>query len=161
MHIGVFGVLNKVLFQKLTGDVWQKAPFFCRFLRFLHLLSKPFVSYVGLSFCWFCFSLLSFLLVVVVWQIKLLCSGFCFCCFGFPWFGYVLCVVFFFGLVLVGFLFWRVSGSGEVAQRATSIGPKPSLFVLFCFWFVFVCFVLVVGFCLFFCFCFCFCFGRV
>ena len=37
-----------------------------------------------------------------------------------------------------------------MAQRATSIGPKPSLFVLFCFWFVFVCFVLVVGFCLFF-----------
>ena len=23
--------------------------------------------------------------------------------------------------------------SGEVAQRATSLGPKPSLFVLFCF----------------------------
>ena len=43
-----------------------------------------------------------------------------------------------------------------MAQRATSIGPKPSLFVLFCFWFVSVCFVLVVGLCLFFGFCFCF-----
>ena len=37
-----------------------------------------------------------------------------------------------------------------MTQRATSIGPKPSLFVvLFCFWHVFVCFVLVVGLCLF------------
>ena len=36
-----------------------------------------------------------------------------------------------------------------MAQRAPSIGPKPSLFVLFCFCFVSVCFVLVVGFCFF------------
>ena len=35
-----------------------------------------------------------------------------------------------------------------MAQRATSIGPKPSLFVLFCFWcfclFCFSCWVLLV-----------------
>ena len=34
-------------------------------------------------------------------------------------------------------------GSGEVAQRATSLGPKPSLFFCSCFFFVFfVCFCL-------------------
>ena len=27
----------------------------------------------------------------------------------------------------------KVEGSGEVARRATSLGPKPSLFVFFCF----------------------------
>ena len=38
----------------------------------------------------------------------------------------------FFGFCFFLFLFfWRVEGSGEVAQRATSLGPKPSLF--FCF----------------------------
>ena len=47
----------------------------------------------------------------------------------------VLSCVFFWFVIGLGF-FWRVQGSGEVAQRATSIGPKPSLFVLFCFWFV-------------------------
>ena len=27
VHIGVFGVLNKVLFQKFTGDVWKNTIF--------------------------------------------------------------------------------------------------------------------------------------
>ena len=31
----------------------------------------------------------------------------------------------------------QVRGSGEVARRATSLGPKPSLFSLFVFLFVF------------------------
>ena len=53
MHIGVFDVLNKVLLQKLSGDVSKKTLFFCRFLGFLHLHSKPLFSCVGLSFCWF------------------------------------------------------------------------------------------------------------
>ena len=66
---------------------------------------------------------------------------------------YGLC---FFGLFLVGMFFGGFKGQVRRPLRATSIGPKPSLFVLFCFWFVFVCFVLVVGFCLFFGFCFCF-----
>ena len=53
---------------------------------------------------------------------------FCFCYFCFC----------FFGLLVFCCFFWRVYGSGEVAQRATSLGPKPSLFVfvcLFCFYF--------------------------
>ena len=42
-------------------------------------------------------------------------------------------------VLLFSFLcfFWRVKGSGEVARRATSLGPKPSLLVFFFFWFVF------------------------
>ena len=43
---------------------------------------------------------------------------------------FVFFSVFFFSVVF--------NGSGEVAQRATSLGPKPSLFVLVCvFCFVF------------------------
>ena len=37
--------------------------------------------------------------------------------------------------------FWRVKRSGEVAQRATSLGPKPSLFVFFGFVCFFLCFL--------------------
>ena len=32
--------------------------------------------------------------------------------------------------------FWRVYGSGEVARRATSLSPKPSLFLFFFVFFV-------------------------
>ena len=99
-----WGFVSKAHWWCLT----KSTNFLLVFKVFLHLLSKPFVSHVGLSFCWFCFSLLSCLLLVVVWQIKLLCSGFCFCCFGFPWFGYVLCVVFLSDWFWFGFLFWRV-----------------------------------------------------
>ena len=53
MHIGVFDVLNKVLLQKLSGDVSKNTIFLQVFLGFLHLLSKPLFSCVGLSFCWF------------------------------------------------------------------------------------------------------------
>ena len=46
-------------------------------------------------------------------------------------------------------LFFFVSGSGEVARRATSLGPKPSLFVLvslvlFCFLFLLFVFFFVL-----------------
>ena len=41
--------------------------------------------------------------------------------------------VFVFFFVLFFFVFWRVEGSGEVARRATSLGPKPSFFFIFCF----------------------------
>ena len=44
---------------------------------------------------------------------------------------YFFSVLFCFCLVFC--FFWRVSGSGEVARRATSLGPKPSLFLFFCF----------------------------
>ena len=50
----------------------------------------------------FCFV---FLVVVVVGQIRLLCSGFCFGCFGFPWFFYVVCVLFLFVFGLFCFFF--------------------------------------------------------
>ena len=54
---------------------------------------------------------------------------------------FVFFVFWVFFLVFFG-LFWEGLRSGEVALRATSLGPKPSLFVflfvLFCF-FVFVC----------------------
>ena len=53
MHIGVFDVLNKVLLQKLSGDVSKKNYFSAGFLGCLHLLSKPLFSCIGLSFCWF------------------------------------------------------------------------------------------------------------
>ena len=110
MHIGVFDVLNKVLFQKLTGDVSKKTFFLQVFKGFLHLLSKPLFSCVGLSFCCFEFLCFSSSLVVVVSQIKLLCSDFCFLLFGLPGFACVLCVVFFlvcFWFLLFSF-FWRV-----------------------------------------------------
>ena len=108
MHIGVFDVLNKVLFQKLTGDSFKNTIFLQVFKVFLHLLSKPLFSCVGLSFSWFLISVFFCLvfLVVVIRQIRLLCSGFCFCCFGFPWF-FVVCVLFLFVFGLFCFL-WRV-----------------------------------------------------
>ena len=53
MHIGVFDVLNKVLLQKLSGDVSKKHLFSAGFLGFLHLLSKPLFSCVGLFFVGF------------------------------------------------------------------------------------------------------------
>ena len=57
-------------------------------------------------------------------------------CFLLFWFVLIL-IVLFFGFV---FLIWltRFKGSGEVAQRATSLGPKPSLLVFA--WFSFVLF---------------------
>ena len=46
----------------------------------------------------------------------------------------VFCLLVFLYLFVFCFCFLgRVSGSGEVAQRATSLAPKPSLFVSFCF----------------------------
>ena len=146
VHIGVFAVLYKVLFHKFTGDVWTNKLFSAGFWGFLHLLSKPFVSCVGLSFCWFWFSVCVcfFPLLVVVWQIKLLCSGFCFCCFGFPWFGYVVCV-----FLLVSFcFFWRVKGQVRWPKGPPRLALKPSLFVLFLFCFCLFCFI-VVGVCFF------------
>ena len=78
-------------------------------------------------------------------------SGVCFCfvCFVLGLVVGCCCFVFlvFFLVVLCCFV-----GSGEVARRATSLGPKPSLFYLF--WFCF-CFSLVLFyFFVFFCFLF-------
>ena len=63
---------------------------------------------------------------------------------------FFVCVCVFFLCFFVLF-FCRVKGSGEVARRATSLGPKPSLVFGFCFFF----FVFWVFFVCFFCFCFC------
>ena len=67
-----------------------------------------------------------------------------FCCFfgGFFFFAVFLFFLFFLYFLFFCFFcfFWRVLGSGEVAQRATSLGPKPSLFV-FLVLFFFLCFL--------------------
>ena len=98
-----------------------------------------FLSYVGfggfVGFACFCFLLYFFLLlfdkssfyVLVIVSVVLGLLGFAMCCLLDLFFG------FFLGFVAV----WRVYGSGEMAQRATSLGPKPSFVALFCFWFVF------------------------
>ena len=58
--------------------------------------------------------------------------------FLFCLFVFLLCLFF----VLFVFVFvWRVQGSGEVAQMATSLGPKPSIFfVFFCVCVIFLAF---------------------
>ena len=148
MHIGVFDVLNKVLFQKFTGDVsknifLQVFSFKAFAFKTLIFLCWPFLLLV-LNFCVFS----SLVVVVVVSQIKLLCSGFCFLLFWVSWVCLcVMCCVF-----LVGFCFF----GGNKGQVRWPKGP-PQLTLnplcLFCFCFVSVCFVLVVGFvCVFFAF---------
>ena len=99
---------------------------------FFHLLSKPFVSYVGLSFCWFCFSLLSclLLLVVVVGYIKLLCFGFCFF-LSLGFLGLVMCyVLVFFGLLLF-FVFGGFKGQVRWPKGPPHLALSPPY--LFCF----------------------------
>ena len=97
MHIGVFDVLNKVLFQKLTGDV-SKTLFFCRFLRFFAVAFKtliflcwPFLLLV-LNFCvfLFCFSCCCY------WTNQVAMFGFLFLLFWVFLVFYVVCVLFLF-----------------------------------------------------------------
>ena len=62
-----------------------------------------------------------------------------------PYFVFVLFLLFFcFFFVFFCFGLFLLDGlrSGEVAQRATSLGPKPSLFIYFfwLFWFPCLCF---------------------
>ena len=151
VHIGVFGVQKMVLFDKLTGDVW-KTLYFCRFGRCvaLALLALSFLCWPFrlLGFLDFAFSLL--LLVVVSW-IKFLCSSSCFCCFGFPWFYYVLS----FGFVFLFWVFVFVYFGGFKGQVRWPKGPPhlalhpPYLFsfvfgLLCLFWFLF-CFSFLKG----------------
>ena len=103
MHIGVFDVLNKVLFQKLTGDVSKKYYFYTGFFRFFafaffFFLCWPFLL-LFLNFCVFFLPLL--LLLFHKSSCYVLVSVFC--CFGFPGFACVLCVVFFW--FVFGFFF--------------------------------------------------------
>ena len=107
MHIGVFDVLNKVLFQKLTGDSFKK-QFFCRFLRFFAFVFKSLIF-----LCW------PFLCLVLNFCVFLLCFS---CCCGWTnlvamfWFPFLLFWVSLFFVVCVLFLFvfglfcflWRV-----------------------------------------------------
>ena len=112
VHIGVFVVFNKVLFQKLTGDVSKKAPFFCRFFRFFAFAFKTLIF-----LCWPNFCVFFLLVVVIVSQIKLLCSGFCFLLYWVSLVFFCGMWCFFFGLCLASLVFfWRVKGSIEVAQ---------------------------------------------
>ena len=82
------------------------------------------------------------------------CFCFCFVCFVLGFVVRCCCFVVCFFVVFFVFVcfclfFWR--GSCEVARRATSLGPKPSLFYLFLFFPLFCflfCFLLF--FCLFF-----------
>ena len=72
---------------------------------------------------------------------KLIFEYFCF----FLFFSLFLSFFCFFVLFFFWCFFWRVEGSCEVARRATSLGPKPSLFV-FLFLFCFCFFVFFFGF---------------
>ena len=128
---GVSGIVSKVLktlvfpsYLGFSGVAYCCLFGFGRFRCFC-------VSCVCFPFlCCFCFCFVCFVIGFVVGC----------CCFGF------FCVFFFcFLLFLFFFVFlfcWRVLGSGEVAQRATSLGPKPSLFYFFCFYFFGFCFLL-------------------
>ena len=150
MHIGVFAVLYKVWFQKFTGDVWQKNTIFLQVFKVFSIcFQKPLFLMLAFPFVGFVFFILFLLVVVVVGQIKLLCSGSCFWCFGFPSFGSVLCVVFFW------FVFGLVFGGGFKGQVRWPKGPPqlalnpPYCFVLFlaCFClFCFSCWVMFASF---------------
>ena len=127
----------------------KKALFSAGFKGFLHLLSKPFVSYVGLSFCWFCFSLLSFYFLLLLFD-----KSSCYVLFFFliwvslVWLCVMCCV--FGGLFLVwDFFFGGFKGQVRWPKGPPQLALKPPSLFCFVFWFVFVCFVLV-GFCLFF-----------
>ena len=81
-----------------------------------------------------------------IWLITEKLNFWYFCVFSFSCSFLFLCLVicFFVFSFFFLFLFFWVLGSGEVARRATSLGPKPSLFVFF-FVFVFVLFFVSKG----------------
>ena len=62
------------------------------------------------------------------------CLGFVFCFLSvllLDCFWLCSCFVFVLFFLFLFFFYWSISGSGEVAQRATPLGPKPSLFFVF------------------------------
>ena len=112
MHIGVFDVLNKVWFQKLTGDVSKNALFFCRFFKvfcicfqnpYFLVLAFPFVAFEFLCFfcscccCWINQVAMFWFLFLLYWV-----SWVCLC---------VMCRVSF-GLFLVSFVLFLLEGLG-------------------------------------------------
>ena len=86
--------------------MFQKTLFSAGFKGFLHLLSKPLFSFVGLSFCCFCISVFFFLPLLLLFH-KSSCYVLVsvFCSFGFPGFACVLLRVSF-GLFLVSLFFF-------------------------------------------------------
>ena len=131
------------------------------------MLSKPFVSYVGLSFCWFCFSLLSFYFLLLLFD-KSSCYVLVFVFVVLGFLGLVMCYVlcFFLDCFWFGFLFGGFKGQVRWPKGPPQLAQNPPYlfcFVFGLFLFVLFLFVLVVGFCLFSCwvlfvllFCFCF-----
>ena len=143
MHIGVFDVLNKVLFQKLTGDVSKKL-IFCRFLRFFFafaqnpyflVLAFPFVGFEFLCFFFFpcccCFTnqvaMFWFLFFVVLGFLGLLVC-------------YVLCYFWF----VFGFFCFLFFGGFKGQVRWPKGPPQLTLNPLCLFCFVFVLFLFVL-----------------
>ena len=123
------------------------------FTVFCICFQNPYFLVLAFPFAGFEFLCL-FSSLVVVSQIKLLCSGFCFLLFWVSWVCLcVMCCVFFWFLLFS--FFGGFKGQVRWPKGPPQLTLNPSLFVLFCFCFVSVCFVLVVGFCVL-CFCFCF-----
>ena len=102
MHIGVFDVLNKVLFEKLTGDV-SKNTIFLQVFKFFCICFQTL-----LFFCW------PFLLLVLNFCVFLFCFSCC-CCWtnqvAMFWFLFLLfwvSLVFYVLCVLLFVCFWFV-----------------------------------------------------
>ena len=105
VHIGVLDVLNKVLFQKLTGHVSKKALFFCRFLRFFCIcFQNPYflvLTFPSVGFEFLLFHKSSCYVLVSV-----------FCCFGFL--GLLVCYVLCFFWFVFGFFCFLFLGGLRV-----------------------------------------------
>ena len=132
---GGSGIVSKVLKMLGFPSFWV---FFLGWLIVVHLGLEGLGVVVFLVFVFlFCLAFVSvlFALFLALW-LDVVVLFFCvFCLLFFLLFCFFSCLVFLEGL-----------RSGEVAQRATSLGPEPSLFYLFCFF----CFCfLFVSFCFF------------
>ena len=124
---GVFGTVPEVLKMLVFPSSWAFVGWFIlvyfgfgRFRRFVFLV---FVFVFCVVFVSVLFALFLFCCWIVFWCWFLFC--FCYCFFFFCFF----VLVFFFG----GF-----KGQVRVAQRATSLGPKPSFFWVFVFFLFFL-----------------------
>ena len=144
MHIGVFDVLNKVLLQKLSGDVSKKHYFSAGFLVFFCIcIQNPYflvLAFLFVGFEFLCFFLFLLLLLFQKSSCYVVVSAFLL---------YWVSLVFFCGMCcfflvcvwLLWLFFWRVKGSVEVAQ---SPPQKKHGSVLLVFVVVSCCFFFVV-----------------
>ena len=139
MHIGVFDVLNKVLLQKLSGDVSKKALFFCRFFGFFAFAFKTLIF-----LCWPFFLLVLNFCVFFLFLLLLFQKSSCyvvvsvFCCIGFPWFFFCGMCCFF--LVCVWLLWFFFVGGLKGQSRWPKVPKKHGSVLL-----VFVVFFVVVA----------------